>query len=200
MVERVLTTVADVVGSLLVLVGSGTYAYAVWRQRVTPNGVTWTLWFVIPLITFSAELAGQVRLPAIFTLASSVGPLLVLVVAAVVSRAYWKVGPVSYACGTMSITSMITWLWTKDSNYAIFLSIGADLFAALPTILKAYRSPESEGATNFALGFVGTCLVLFTLKTWNVPNAAFPLYALVVNATLVVLVTRDQVRRALVER
>ena len=195
-----LTILADVVGSLLVLVGSGTYAHAVWREQVTPNGVTWTLWFVIPLITFSAELAGKVRLPAIFTLASSVGPLLVLVVAALVSRAYWRVGPVSYLCGALSVGSMLAWLWTKDSNYAIFLSIGADLFAAMPTIFKAYRRPESEGATNFVLGFVGTCLVLITLKTWNVPNAAFPLYALAVNATLVLLVTRGQLRRAFVER
>ena len=190
-----LTTLADVVGSLLVLVGSGTYAYEVWRQRVIPNAVTWTLWFVIPLVTFSAELAGQVRLPAIFTLASSIGPLLVLVTAAFVSRAYWKVGPVSYLCAVLSVGSMLAWLWTRDGNYAILLSIGADLLAALPTIIKAYRRPESEGATNFLLGFIGTSLVLVTLKRWDVPHAAFPLYALIVNATLVLLVSRGQLRR-----
>lgn len=189
-----LTTLADVVGAVLVLVGSGTYAYEVLREQVIPNGVTWTLWFLIPLITFAAELAGQVRLPALFTLASSIGPLLVLVAAVVVSRAYWKVGPVSYGCGALSVCAMLAWLWTRDGDYAIFLSIGADLFAAIPTIIKAYRQPESEGATNFALGFLGTCLVLVSLKTWNVPNAAFPMYALLVNASLVLLVGRRQLR------
>lgn len=192
-----LRTLADVVGAVLVLVGSGTYARQVWRHVVTPNGVTWTLWFLIPLVTFAAELAGQVRLPAIFTLASSVGPFLVLVAAALVSRAYWKVGPLSYLCAGLSICSMLAWLWTNDGNYAILLSIGADLFAAFPTIIKAYRRPETEGLTNFTLGATGTCLVLLTLRRWNLPNAAFPIYALAVNATLVLLIARRQLRRSL---
>lgn len=161
------------------LIGGGFYAFATLKGHTKPNRVTWFLWAVIPLITLSAQLSEGVGLTVIFTLAISVGPLLVFISSFVNRQAYWKINKFDWACGGLAILALILWALTRNALAAIILSVGADFIAGLPTLIKSYRYPETESASAYLAGIFSGGLTLLTIKIWNPATYLLPFYLFV---------------------
>ncbi len=87
----------------------------------------------------------------------------------------------------LSVAGLTLWLVTKVGDVAILFSILADGLAALPTVIKAYRFPESEIAWPWIVTAFGVLLSLLTIKDWTFANYAFILYILIVNTTIFLL-------------
>jgi len=77
---------------------------------------------------------------------------------------------------------------TNVGNVAIFFSIVADGLAAVPTIVKAYKYPDTEIAWPWIATVFGVVLTLLTLSTFTFANSGFILYILVVNILIFALV------------
>lgn len=100
----------------------------------------------------------------------------------------WDIGKLDIVCGVLSVLGLILWLVTKIGNVAIFFSIIADGLAAVPTIVKSYKNPETENATIYIFGIVNALLGILTITTWNFQNWGFPLYLLFVDGIIAFLV------------
>lgn len=92
-------------------------------------------------------------------------------------KSEWKLTRFDLTCGTLSLLGLALWLITKEGNVAIFFSIVADGLAAVPTIVKAYRYPETE------IGWVW-----LTVVDWTFAHYGFPLYIILVNLIIYMLV------------
>ena len=77
---------------------------------------------------------------------------------------------------------------TKVGNVAIFFSIVADGLAAIPTVVKAYKYPDTEIAWPWIATVFGVVLTLLTLSKFTFANSGFILYILVVNSLIFTLV------------
>jgi hypothetical protein len=73
-------------------------------------------------------------------------------------------------------------------------SVLADAFAALPTIRKAYRSPQTESSSAFIASAFGSLLTLFTLRRLTVDDAAFPAWVVIGGGSIGLLVVRERLR------
>jgi hypothetical protein len=91
-------------------------------------------------------------------------------------------------CGLLSLTGLALWLITRVGNVAIFFCIVADGLAAVPTIVKEYKYPETELAWPWIATVVGVVLALLTLSTFTFANCGFILYVLIVNSLIYILV------------
>lgn len=181
--------------AFLSLVGLSVYAHHTRRGRIRPNRVTWSLWTVIPLIAFFAQLDEGVGVVALFSLAYAVGPLLVLIASFMHTGAYWKLTTFDILCGVISVFAIIAWVLTRDPLIAIILSICADCIAGLPTLVKAYRVPTSEHVSAYLVGMLSALLTLATLHTWSLAAGLFPLYIFINSALIfVALTTRSPYR------
>jgi len=58
-------------------------------------------------------------------------------------------------CGILSLVGLVLWMITKVGNVAIFFSIVADGLAAVPTLVKAYKYPDTEIACRGLQQFLG---------------------------------------------
>ena len=139
--------------ALLNFVGSSRYAYQTIIGKTQPNRVTWFLWGVIPLVAFFAELGQNVGMQSLMTLAVGVGPLIVFTASMVNRHGYWKLSRFDIACGALSALAVIIWKLSGSGDVAIALSILADTLAGLPTVIKAWKHPESESSSAFIFGF-----------------------------------------------
>ena len=77
---------------------------------------------------------------------------------------------------------------TRVGNVAILFSIVADGLAAIPTLVKAYKYPDTEIAWPWIATVFGVILTLLTLSTFTFANSGFILYILVVNMMIFALV------------
>ena len=183
-----------VLGALVQLVGVLTYIRGTLRGVTKPNRVTWLLWGVIPIIATVASLSDGVRWAALPVFMAGFGPLVVFAFSFVNSNAYWKLGRLDYVCGLFSLGAIILWVLTKSPAIAIVLSIIADTLAAIPTLVKSWREPETEKIGPFVAGFASQLTAIAAFRLFTFSEIAFPLYLLVINAALVLVIKRESLQ------
>jgi hypothetical protein len=165
-----------IVGALIGAAGSFVYLWNTIKGKVKPNRVSFLLWSVAPMIAFAAQIKQGVGLESLMTFSTGFQPLCTFVASFTNKRAEWKLTRFDVVCGVLSVLGLILWLITKVGNVAIFFSIVADGLAALPTLVKAYRYPETELAWPWLATCIGVILTLLTLTQWTFANCGFIIY------------------------
>jgi hypothetical protein len=179
-----------ILAAVVTITGSAGYALDTLRGRTEPNRVSWSLWAIAPLIAFAAELSEGVGLKALMTFSVGLGPALVVIASFVDERAYARVTRLDIACAGLSVIALAMWALTGKGDVAIGFSILSDLFAAIPTLEKARRDPRSESPKAFVGGVLGAVITLLTIPAseWVFASFGFPLYILLIDATLLALI------------
>lgn len=173
-------------GAAVSFAGGTFYIKETLSGRTKPNRVTWLMWAIAPLIATSAALADGIRLAALPVFMSGFIPLLVFLASFANSKAYWKLEKFDYFCGASSFLALILWIITKEPVIAIIFAIASDGFAALPTIIKSWKHPDTESTEIFVGGLFNASTAFFALKTFDFSGIAFPMYLLSVNSILIV--------------
>lgn len=178
---------------------TGVFAYVrdMLRGKTKPNLVTWGLWAFAPLIATGAAISVQAdpwATARIFM--AGFGPLLICIFALFISQSYWRLTVFDYACGALSLLALGAWLAADSPLLAILLAAVADVFASLPTLIKAWRFPATETFYTYFVGLFTAALVVPAIPVWNIENAAFQVYLIIVNTALCLVVIRGYLKRA----
>jgi hypothetical protein len=177
-----------IIGTLLGAAGSLAYLVDTVKGKVKPNRVSFLLWSIAPLIAFAAQIKQGVGLESLMTFSTGFLPLTVFIASFVNKKAEWKITKFDLICGVLSMAGLILWLVTKVGNIAITFSILADALAAVPTLVKAYRYPDTEMAWPWIATVFGVVLTLLTLNGLTFANSGFIIYILIVNTLIFSLV------------
>jgi hypothetical protein len=176
------------IGAALSLYGGVSYVISTLRGRTKPNRVTWFLWATVPIIAFSAQLSEGIRWQALLTFVAGFNPLMIFLASFINKKSYWKITRLDIICGAVSLLAIILWAISGKGTVAIILSIVADLLAGVPTLVKAYRLPETENYRVFLFGAINATITLLTIKHLSIANSAFALYILGICIALVALI------------
>lgn len=182
------------IAALINLIGSITYAIETLRGRTKPNRITWLLWSLIPSVAFLIEISdGKSLLISLATLSTALGPFLVLLASFANKHAYWRITKFDIVCGLASVVAFsffLSWKLTGAgaSIIALGLSILADFLAGLPTLIKAYKFPETEHYSAYLLGTIAMVITLLTISNWTFINYGFPGFILMSNLATLTLV------------
>jgi hypothetical protein len=177
-----------IVGTLIGASGSVAYLLSTLKGKIRPNRVSFLLWSIAPIIAFFAQITQGVGLEALMTFSTGFLPLTVFIASFINRQAKWRLTGFDLTCGVLSFLGLMLWMITKVGNIAILFSILADGLAAIPTIVKAYKFPDTEIAWPWLATVVGIILTLLTLSAFTFANCGFILYILVVNTVIFVLV------------
>ena len=176
------------IGTLIGAAGSVAYLIHTIKGKVKPNRVSFLLWSIAPFIAFAAQIKQGVGLEALMTFSTGFLPLMVLTGSFLNKNAEWKLTKFDLLCGLLSIVGLALWQITKVGNVAIFFSILADTLAAVPTIVKAYKYPDTELAWPWISTSIGVVLTLLTLKELSFANSGFIIYIFFIDLIIFILV------------
>ncbi len=177
-----------IVGTLIGAAGSVAYLIDTVKGKVKPNRVSFLLWSIAPLIAFFAQINQGVGLEALMTFSTGFLPFTVFIASFINKQLEWKLTRFDLICGVLSLMGLVLWIITKVGNVAILFSIVADGLAAVPTIVKAYKYPDTEIAWPWIATVFGVILTLLTLSTLTFANCGFILYILGINILIYSLV------------
>jgi len=169
-------------------IGCILYVRSMLRGKAKPNRVTWFLWALAPLIAFSASVSQGATWSTLSIFMSGFSPLLVFGASFFVKNAYWKVTPLDYFCGFLSLFALALWAATQDAFYAVLFAVLADFLAGVPTFIKAYWHPESEADSSFIGGLISSSFGLLAVQEWHFVEYGFPLYLAVACLAFIVLI------------
>ncbi|MDO8582261.1 MAG: hypothetical protein Q7S16_05325, partial [bacterium] len=112
-------------------------------------------------------------------------PSLVLVASFINPKAYWKLTRFDYLCGFFSVLALVLWGVTKEPAIAIAFAIVSDALAAVPTLIKMWKYPETETVTPFFASLFSACMSFLAIRTWHFTAYAFSVYVVIVSIALI---------------
>lgn len=178
------------VGALIASLGGLYYLAETLAGRAQPNRVTYLLWGLFPLVIFAAQRAKGVAGPSWATLVAGLTPLLIVSASLACPGAYWRSAPRDYALMGAALLGIVLWAWTDNPNLALLLALLADALASVPTLIKAYRQPQSESWVAYGISTLGFGLSLLSIRSHTLESTAFLAYVFFLNATLTGLSAR----------
>ena len=171
------------------LVGALIYAYSVVKGNTRPNRVTWFILSFAPLLAFAGMIAQGVSFKeSVFTLETAISPLIIFVSTFFAKQPKWEITRFDLTCGALSIIGFILWMAFREANIAIVFGLLADGLAFLPTLVKAFKYPETESPWAFMMGCLAALIALAIVGTYDFKHLAFPLYILLADLTAVLFI------------
>jgi hypothetical protein len=172
------------------LLAAFAYIYSMFRGQTKPNRVTWFMWSVAPFIATAAAVSNGVGWAVVPVFMAGFSPFLIFAASFFSKEAYWKSTSFDYLCGTLSAIAIVLWFATENPNLTIVFSIVSDALAAVPTLVKAWHSPQTESVWPFIVGAFSPATSFLAAATWGFSELAFPVYLMVMNCVLVVVVCK----------
>ena len=173
-------------------VGSFFYVRDIIRGKTKPNLVTWFFWALAPLIGSYLQFKDGVGLSILPVFLAGFVPLIIFFVALIKKEYHWKITTFDVLCGVFSAAALVLWLVTKRADIAILFAILSDGLAAVPTLVKSWKFPETETARGYVPGIVNNILGLLVVKNWTFSAYSFGIYFIVLNSILVLIIKRKE--------
>lgn len=177
------------ISSILVCLSFIPYIVQTIQGKVRPVRVSWGVW----AITMWVSTLAQGRLHSAetywFVFLDTLGVSLVFLLSF-----RYGIGGKSRSdllCLCLSLISIVCWLLTKDARFGIYLNMLADGIAAIPLLLHALAKPHEENGWTFAVFAAGGILSLFSNSNWAFDVVIFPVYIIILNAVLALIVLRS---------
>jgi hypothetical protein len=174
---------------IVMLAGALPYFLDTLSGKTRPNLVTWFMWMLAPAVSAGAALASDADVWA--TTRVIVGgfvPLMVLAAAFVSKHGHWQLTRFDLGCGALSLLALIFWGVVDSPLMAIVLATAGNTVASVPTLIKAWKFPETETSITFATSFISSLLILPSIPVWNIENAAFQILLLLTTGLLLIAV------------
>jgi len=167
------------ISGLIVVLSAIPYVIRIYQRKITPNLVSWSIWTFLGLailLTYRSSGAGDNIWPAVFGFTN---PLMVAILAIWRGKRK-KPDSIEITCIVFGLVSIVLWFFVQNdpssAQYALFIAIVADLWAAIPTVRFLWKSPMEDRPFAWGLFAIGYGIAIFAIKEHTFANYILPLY------------------------
>ncbi len=164
------------------------------NRKTKPNKATWIIWAVLGLIIAASYWSAGARDTAWTPIGYAIGILAVAALSLKYGEEGWTA--LDKACLIGAGAGLAVWAITSEPVFAFVLTTIIDAVGGIPTILKAYRRPESESRAAWAMFLVANSLNLLAISEWSLVIALYPVYVFVLSITMNALILRPKSGRS----
>jgi hypothetical protein len=172
------------IGVLLNLIASFWYIRNIFFGKTKPNLISWFMWMLAPFIGVFFQLKAGAGLSVLPVFMAGFCPFLVIVFSLWNKNAYWKIVKLDIICGVISFLALILYIFTHNLGVSILFAIVSDGLAAIPTIIKSWKFPETETGIVYSWSIISNILALLIIKDWIFPIYSFSIYLILMNLTI----------------
>lgn len=176
------------ISSILALISPLVYAKAILKGEAKPHRTTR---FVLLLITslVTASLFAQQNTVAIWLAGiSTLQSILIFILSINYGMGGWS--KIDIMCLLIAMSGIFMWQTTSNPALALYASIAADFTGMIPALVKTYRFPKTEVWSFYLLDVFAAIFTLSALKIWTVQEYFYPMYVMLINLIMVLLVIR----------
>ena len=185
-----------IISSLLALISPVIYAKAILKGEAKPHRTTRLVLLLITSLA-TASLFAQHNTVAIWL--AGVSTLQAIVIFALsIKHGMGGWAKSDMICLVIALLGIGLWQTTKQPTLALYAAIAADFTGMVPAIIKTYKFPKTEIWSFFFLDTVAAIFSLMAIKNWRIEEFSFPLYLMLINFAMVLLIVSPRKRGALV--
>ena len=168
------------------------YIRSMFSGQTKPNRVTWFMWCIAPFVATAAAVSNGVGWAVIPVFMSGFSPFMIFTASFFIKKAYWKLSSFDYFCGALSVLALVLWFVTENPNIAIIFAIASDALAGVPTVLKAWRNPQTESIWPYLVGLLSPITSFLAAVAWTFSELAFPSYLIAINVVVLLAFFRKK--------
>lgn len=183
------------IGVLLQLTGQISYIASVFRGHAKPNLVSWFIWMLAPLIGFFFLIKAGAGFSALPIFMAGFGPFLVILFSILIKNGYWKVNSFDLYCGALALLALICYVFTHNLGVSILFAVLSDSLAAVPTIVKSWKFPETESGLIYFFAMISNILGLLTIKIWSFSISIFGIFVVIQCIIILFCIYRKKIFR-----
>lgn len=173
--------------------GSFFYIKDILQGRTKPNLVSWFFWSLAPIIGSYLQFKAGAGLSILPVFLAGFVPLVIFFIALLTKNSHWTITKFDILCGIFSFLALMLWISTHRADISILFAILSDGLAAVPTLIKSWKFPETETAIGYSPGILNNILGLLVIKNWNFSIASFGIYFILMNSTLILFIKRKKI-------
>ncbi len=169
------------------------YFKDIFRGNTRPNMVSWIVWMSAPFIGVYLQLKAGAGLSVVPVFLAGFGPFLVVAISAIRKNTFWHVTKLDIWCGIFALLSLIFYVLTRNPGLAIIFAITGDGLAAVPTIVKSWKFPETENSGAYFPGVINGILGLLVIREWKFAVYSFNIYLIVTCLIIIFFIYRKKI-------
>ena len=166
------------------IVGYVPYIRGIFSGKVKPQRITWGIWSILTLVAFVNQVLNGGGYSTLFF--GSTAALVLIVFILSIRKGVG--GGTNFDKAVLVVATLLLayWIFSRDTYYSTLIAIAIDSAGALPSIIKAYKSPETEVYLQWLLAAIAGLLSMFAVPTISFILIAYPAYVFVMNTVIVI--------------
>jgi len=174
------------------------YLVSILRGHTKPERATYAIWSLVDIIIVLSYVASGARTTIWVAVAYAVSQLLIFGLSF-----KYGVGGLSrldVVCLLLAFVGAGVWAATSDPVIALYLCIVVKAIGLTPTLRKVYFRPDTESTASWVMCAAASILNMFALVSFAPNIAALPIYFLIGDSTMALLLLFPKVRPGRVSR
>lgn len=168
------------------------YAISTLKKQTQPNRATWLVWAISSWTLVASSWVLGARNTLWVFMASALGQLTIAILAIKLGQAKWLL--FDKICFSLALIGIIIWIAFNSPAVALMMSIIVSLLGLIPTLMKAWKQPETESPTAWALFQIGNSLNLLAINQFVWTIAICPIYNFFASGSIFLAVFRKKIK------
>ncbi len=178
------------ISSVLAFIGPVIYTVSILRGRSKPHRTTRLVLFLISTLgTLSFFLVKDYANFWLF-ISYALGNLILFLLSIKYGMGGWSKSDI--VCLLIALVGIIVWQISGNPLTALYASVIADFTGMIPALRKTYAHPETEIWPFYFCDILATLLIIVAHKHITFNELLYPLYLLVINATMIIFIIRPR--------
>ncbi len=171
---------------LLSIISNVPYIRDILKLKTKPERASWLIWSVLGGIAFFSQLAKGATDSLWMTGVQTCGVLLIFSLS------------IRYGVGGLTKRDMVAlpvaglglvlWYITNEPAIALLIVILVDALGSALTCVKAYKAPDSETMSTWALSGTAGIFGALAVGSWHLILLAYPIYIMLANYAVVIAI------------
>ena len=179
-----------IVAGLVALSAFPVYIHYMIRGNTRPNTATWSILTLSSLLLSASYYSAGARDTFWISLSYPLGCATISLLS--LRYGYRKWTGFDRLCLVLALVSAGLWWIFHSPAPTLLINIGIDFLGILPTINKTYKRPNTESRSAWTLDVVASICAILAIEQWSPLVALYPIYLLVMNCVVVLLIFRKR--------
>lgn len=182
--------IIGVITIILSLIGYIPYLFDVLRHKTKPHIFSWLTWSIVAILAFLGQWSAGGG-------AGSWSAGVVALMAIIITLFAFKNGVIGNSLFdkisfVIALAAIIPWYLTKSPTISITIATLIDAAALLPTVRKTVKHPASETFAMYFLNVIRQSMVLTAMGQYNLATVLYPVYSLVTNSLMSLIIAKPK--------
>ena len=185
-------TLVGIIAGIVYTIGYLPYIREVRSGTTKPNLASWIGWSFVLLIGSAAQIAKGASWSVLLPIAALIGDMIVTILA--FRKGYVHFSVLDKTCLGLGVAAILLWLITNEPLTALILAVSADFIVGVPTFVKTFKDPLSEGPMGWGFFALGSLLAFGATAQFDINNLAYPVEFVLLNGIVFFFALRGRLK------